>query len=173
MVGQTEGSRESGKATALRQQTGSVTIGPYQDNMRLTRRVMARIILSLIGQHYTVARMARIMTDSGTVQEIMFNPEDQAKVQAMTEIVLKPDEIGKYDVVISETPTTPTLRTAQFIEIMEMRNTVPPIPIPDEVVVKASDVPYKEEILAYIAQMRAQAQQAMAAGMQPGATGAA
>lgn len=158
LLGQTEGSRESGKATALRQQTGNVTIGPYQDNMRLTRRIMARIILSLIGQNYSVARMVRILTDSGDIQQVMVNPEEQGKVEGMMQIALNPSEVDRYDVRISETPTTPSIRTAQFFEVMEMR--AQGIPVPEEVIVKASDVPYKEEILQAIAQAKQAAMQA-------------
>ena len=167
-LGQTEGSRESGKATAIRQQQGSMTVGPYQDNMRLTRRIMARVILALIGQYYTVSRMARILTDEGNVQEVMMNPEEQQELQGMMALTLDPEEIRKYDIVISETPTTPSLRTMQFFELMEMRQGA--IPIPDEVVVKASDVPYKDEILAAIAAAKQQqaelAQQVAQSGAQ-------
>lgn len=170
-LGQTEGSRESGKATALRQQQGSMTVGPYQDNMRLTRRIISKIILALIGQYYSVTRMARILTSEGQIQAAIMNPEEQQDVQGMVEIVLNPEEIGKYDVVISETPTTPSMRTAQFFEVMEMA--AQGVPIPDEVKVKASDVPYKDEIIAYINQMRRQQQQMQNAMMNKATQGGA
>lgn len=162
LLGQTEGSRESGKATALRQQQGIVMLAPYQENMRLTLKIITSICLSLIGQAYSVARMARILVDTpmGTqiTEDVSINPEDAMMMEEIRQISLDMDDIEKYDVYISETPTTQSLRVAQFVELIELANIG--FPIPPEVMIKASDTPYKEEIIQYQKQMQqAQAQQ--------------
>ena len=161
MLGQQESSRESGRTVMLRQQQGSTMLTPYNDNMRLTRQTVAKQVLGLIQQIYTMGKMMRLLADNEQ-GETGFTPEEGAKLQALMKI--KSDlSIGRYDVLLSDGASTPTTRQMEFIELLELikEGVVPITPNISKLVIKTSDLSVKNELLAMIEQeMQQQAQQA-------------
>jgi len=110
------GREVSGVAIESKQFQGQMQQGRAMDNLALTRRLVARKILELIQQFYTDERVFRIV-DPDTqkmTEEVTIN-----EVDAMGE-VLNNVTVGRYDVVVTDTPTHPTFRQSQFEQTMAM-----------------------------------------------------
>jgi len=155
-----ESSRESGRTIMLRQQQGHAALTPFQDNMRLTRKQVIHQILSLIVQVYTPDKIARLVSIDGTIEGLQQDPEGAKKLYAA--MMLKSDDtILKYDIGISETPSTPTTRQMEFVELMEMmqQQILPPTPGIIKLIIKSSDIAVKNELLAVIEEEMAKQQQ--------------
>jgi len=160
MLGMQESSRESGRTVMLRQQQGSAMISPYQDNMRLTRKLVAQQIVSLIQQVYTMDRMVRMVADNQTLEQMAADPAQQEKLQGL--IRIKQDlSVGRYDVSLAESPSTPTTRQMEFAELMDMlrQGVIPMTPNIAKLLIKTSDIAVKGELLSIIEQEIQQAQQ--------------
>ena len=69
--------------------------------------------------------------------------------------------LGKYDVVLSEAPSTPTSRQAEFMELVELvrEGLLPVTPNIVKLIIKSSDISLKNEILSVLEQEMQQAQQ--------------
>jgi len=158
-LGFSVGTRESGKSLLIKQQSGAISITPYQDNLRLARLIVARLVLSLIPQVYNASRIARVIAPDGTLMTM--KPEELQAIQQ----ILSDVDIGRYDVALSDTPSTPTQRVAEFVELKEiigmlMQAGMPPNLRMLEALVNASDVSQKKQVLAALQEQFQQAQQA-------------
>ena len=143
----------------IKQQSGAISITPYQDNLRLARLIVARLVLSLIPQVYNASRIARVIAPDGTLMTM--KPEELQAIQQ----ILSDVDIGRYDVALSDTPSTPTQRVAEFVELKEiigmlMQAGMPPNLRMLEALVNASDVSQKKQVLAALQEQFQQAQQA-------------
>jgi len=159
MLGFAEGSRESGKSILARQQAGNVSIAQYQDNFRLTRLVVAKIMLSMIPQVFTPARIARAIAGDGKLQSL-----DIGDVNAIRKLIETLD-LDRYDVAFAEAPVTPSQRVAEFVELKEIITLMiqlgmPPTPQLIAKLVEASDVSQKRDVINLIQQAARQAEQA-------------
>ena len=157
LKGYEESSRESGRTVMLRQQQGHAMLAPYQDNMRLTRHLVIKQIMALIPQAYTMNRMIRMISDNSDVQ---VDQNVQKKLQSMMRIQ-HDTMLSRYDVAVGETPSTPTSRQAEFMELMEMfsQGILPVTPNTIKLLIKSSDISLKNELLDVIEQEMARAQQ--------------
>lgn len=164
MLGTTEGSRESGRSIALRQQQGAMVMAPFQDNMRITRKLVAKQIMALLGQIYTVGRWARLVSPDGTLQSLGQSRKGLQTYNAIIKIRSN-RLIDKYDVELAQTPSTPTNRAREFMELMDMVKTgvIPITPEISKLIIKASDLSLKSELMASLTkEMQKATQQAMA-----------
>ena len=153
------GTRESGKSLLVKQQSGSITLTPYQDNLQLARLVLAKLILSAIPQVYNASRIARVISPTGDINGLP--PE---VLQSLEEI-LSDEEITRYDVALADVPSTPTARVAAFAELREIIGMMaqlgmPPSPQLIEELINASDISQKRDVIRGIQEQVQQAQQA-------------
>lgn len=161
MMGIQETSREPAAAIMARRQQGNVMIAPYQDNMRLTRYLTSKILLSMVPMIFSPTRIGRIIGADGTVMSLS-QEEFEAVRRALEDV-----KLGRYDIEISDTPQTPTQRVAEFIEMKEIiemmaQFDMPPTPGMLQALVQSSDVSQKRMIVNELQTMQ-QAMQNQAA----------
>ena len=128
-----------------------------QDNLQLARLILAKLVLSAIPQVYNVSRIARVISPTGSPEGLP--PEI---INALQEI-LNDSEVTRYDVALSDVPSTPTARVASFVELKEIigmmaQMGLPPNPNIIEQLINASDISQKREVIGAIKQQVAQAQ---------------
>jgi len=148
LAGFEQSSRESGRAVMLRQNAGSSTLAPYQDNMRLARKTVAQITMALIQQLYTTPRMVKMIDESGDTQQVEVNvPPQEAFERVKNDLTL-----GKYDIQMAEIPSTPTMRQGEFVELMEMvkLGVLPITPGVAKFIVESSDMSLKGKLLGIL-----------------------
>jgi len=126
---------QSGVAIDLRMRQGLTIIGRVFSNFRYALKQVTRLIISRIVQYMPAEEMARIL-----------GPEVQPDVIAK----IKSKEVLKYDVVIAQSPSTPSIRISNFIMMMDLKKAG--VPIPDEILIDISDLPQKEKIIERIQQ---------------------
>lgn len=116
------------------------------DNARQTFKIYSETMVDLIR-----------FTNTFSTQEIMAIASD-ARIEANVDELLqaiKSRKIGKYSIKVEASPTNPTIRFANFEMLLDMARIYGEI-IPPDMVIDASDIAQKEEI---IERMRQQAQQ--------------
>lgn len=138
------------KAIQTKRQASSSNMAKPLDNLVRSDFMLARHVLDLVQMHYTEERILRITHDkvSGDVEDVPINQvqEDGTILNDLT--------VGEYDVVISSVPQRETLEDTQFDQAVVLREKLG-IPIPDEVIIGASKLMNKAQI---IQQMRAASQ---------------
>jgi len=138
----------SGKAIQSKQYMGQIQLGRPLDNLEFTRRMAAGKIVELIQQFYTSERVFRIVDrDTGeTQEELVIN-------EVTVDGVLNDVTIGKYDVVITDTPTHATFEESQFNQVMEMKKEG--VAIPDRHIVLASSYAKKHQLAKELEELEA------------------
>lgn len=161
----------SGRAQLVRQQAGltelMVVLAGIEDlEMRVYRQIWMRI-----KQFWDEPKMVRVTDDIGAPKFLMVNepvmgmvpdPNGQASIgvdpqtgmatiipamtQGVVEMKNRPAEMD-MDITIESTPDTATLAAEQFTEIMKLVPIYGPEAFPLELVIKASALPKKRELL--------------------------
>lgn len=139
---------ESGIAIQSRQQAAQNSIALPLDNLARTRHLLAEHLLELVQQFYTEPRVLRI------TEMDLFGRQQSKELpinQPTTAGALFNDlTIGEYDVVITEQPMQVTFENSQFQQSLELRKAG--VPVPDEIVVRHSNLSDKEEIARTMAE---------------------
>lgn len=182
----------SGIAIARRQAQGQIISTIYFDNYRRFKRLVAQRICRRIQQVFTTERVVRLTTDQGEETVVKLNPIDlrgKTKDEATRLQAEQPDMFGptkpkilrdvsalKYDVVISEAPSTPSMRQMELAGLLEVLKTVPGIAADViDILIELMDLPHKPEILQRVkARMAAMGQPVPpggAPGSMPGGSG--
>jgi len=173
----------SGRAILLRQQQGIVMVQRIFDNYGRTKDLLARFMLSQLGELYTVDTAIKVMGDGFLTDNfqvpVMTQSEvdgsevpqmdatgqmvmqiDQEAVAAVFNKVLTDTEVGNYDVAVGEGANTETVKYSNYLLLMEMAEKG--IQIPMDILVEESLInsSAKERIKKAIqqAQMAAEAQ---------------
>jgi hypothetical protein len=134
------GNEVSGVAIKSKQYMGQTQIGRHLDNLQYTRRLVARKLVELVQHYYTEERVFRITDpETGEVKEELAVNQEQPDGSILNDLT-----IGRYDVVVTDTPTNATYEEGQFGQMMEMVHEG--IPIPPAYVVKASSLKDKHAI---------------------------
>ena len=149
-----EGQEKSGVAIQSRQFAAQQQLAIVLDNLGRTRNMLARRILWMIQNFYDDERIFRITKQNPTTgqqedEELrvnVFDPKTGAFLNDLT--------IGEYDVVISETPMQVTFENGQFEQAMRMREGG--VSIPDDVLIRNSNLAEKADLLQRMAQTPAQ-----------------
>jgi hypothetical protein len=110
----------------------------YFDNFSRSRELKGEVRLALIQQYYTEARSFRVRTESGDQTEMKINQRNAAG-EIENNVTL-----GRYQLAIDEAPISATFMQGQLQEALEMREMG--IPIPDDIIIQMSSLPYKQEI---------------------------
>ncbi len=129
-----------GVAIQMRQRQGITVMQEMFDNFRLTKQLLGKVLLHAVQAFYTPEKILRAV---GTTNKQMVKLIGGEMETAME--VLMNRDISRFDVVVSENQNTPSWRRAAFQELLQLTQLGAPIPM--DILVEASDVPRKEEIL--------------------------
>jgi len=135
----------SAKALKANQTNASANFAIVQDNLARTDHYLARALLHLVQTYYTEERLIFITTDPlrKQTEEIKVN-EVSPEGEIINDLML-----GEYDIVVTNQPERDTLEDSTFAQSVEMRKELN-IPIPDSVLIKASRLTNKAEIVQAI-----------------------
>lgn len=165
-IGQ-ESSSISGKAIQLRQVSGLKMLRPFYAALRAARRDIFTIALEEMQQYWTSQKLVKITDDAGA-GEIILNQRKRDPITGRVTIDnnLK---LGKYDIKVDEDLESANQRQEIFNQIAQLGQVALKAgePFPLDMLIKASDLPNKEEWLKAIAgrrelQMQMQQAQMMA-----------
>jgi hypothetical protein len=119
------------------------------DNMKLTYKIYSETMIEMIRFGNTFS-----------TQEIMAIASEAKMEQNVDQLLeaIRSRRIGKYGIQISSSPTNPTIRFANFEMLLDMAKIYGGV-IPPDIVIEASDVSKKDEILERLKQQQQQAQQ--------------
>jgi hypothetical protein len=126
------------------------------DNLNAAKRILAKRIVAKVAEFYDVDRIVRLVNNSRPMSESsqQKNQINEAEAQSL----LENEDLMKYDVVTTPSISSPTARTANFAILFELaKQGVIQDP---SILIAASDIPNKAEILGNLA---AQAEAAAAA----------
>jgi hypothetical protein len=168
---------QSGRAIIAQQQGGITESASYLDAVRILSIAVYRAAWGRIRQHWTAERWVRITDDKRNMEFVGLNrpvtafemlqrqvegdPNGQMLLQqaqmdpSMQQVVEVENNIGELDVdiIVDEGVDTPTIAAEQFSELVQLAQSG--IPIPPAVLIEASSLRNKDQLL----QMLEQAQQ--------------
>lgn len=144
------------KAIQAKQKAGSTNLVKPLDNLVRTDAILARNILDLVQQFYTEPRLMTITHDQATGASETFgvnqpNPEPETGMEppeSPYQEIINDLTLGEYDVVVTSVPRRETLEDSQFEQAMALREAG--VSIPDEVLIDASRLQNKREIIQKI-----------------------
>ena len=137
-----ETDQASGIAIARRQAQGQIISTVWFDNYRYFRRLLGKRLARRIQQVYSMERTLRLTGPRGEQMMLKLNPaeardmapdefaryrEEQGKLADGRPQILRDVSALKYDVVISEVPTTPSQRATSLLAILEILKVFPGI----------------------------------------------
>lgn len=170
---------QSGRAIKARQQAGMQELSPVFVRLSDWTLRCYRAMWARARQYYTEPKMIRITDDLKTVQMLQINepivemmPTIQQGPFGGTVVVQMPQVVGyknrladmNMDIIVDAQPDTATLQEEQFQGLAQMAANG--MPIPPEVIIRASSLPNKRELLDVLDAAKGQpnpAQQAEAA----------
>ena len=142
------GSAEDDKAgilSMLRQGAGLTTLQQFFDNLDQSQKLLGQIYLETIQKNYTVGKVQRIIGRQPTLQ-------------------FYSKAFGKYDVNVELGELTESQRQLQFQQLLNLRETG--VPIPPSLLLSASTLQRKGELIKAVQQQEQQQQQAQQAQAQ-------
>jgi hypothetical protein len=130
------------KAIQEKKRSGSTNLIKPLDQLGRTDFFIARNTLDLVQEFYTEPRILTITKDSvtGETEDVAINQIDPATGQVVNDLML-----GEYGVVITSVPQREMLEDSQFEQAVALRELG--VKIPDSVLIKASRLQDKAEIL--------------------------
>lgn len=141
LLGVDDTTATSGIAMEMRRRQGLINVEPVFDNFDFTMRVLGDTMLDILRN-----------TDTYSVEEIAYIVgEKNIKVDGKP---LAPEQImqflqtqkGKYGMTISDQESNPTQRRANFQLMLQSIKELG-LPVPQDMIIKASDFPFREELL--------------------------
>lgn len=152
------GQRASGTAILERKKQALVGNEFLFDNLAMVKRNLGRAIVAYIGKLYNADRLLRIVKNQDKRQPVALNNQpvggmDDAQLEAVKKI-LDTADLTEYDVVVSDSPFSASMRQANFAVWLELAKTRPEVPT--EFLIELSDLPDKEKFKEMLdAQMQA------------------
>ena len=132
---------QSGRALEARQRQGVMTIQMYMDNLARTSTLKYKKRNQMIQDHYTQARVFRIIADDGKPEILQLNKKNAAG------IIVNDVTLGRYRVSVDLTPSSASFMAAQFEELMELvEKGVLPREVVQDVAIDISTLPHKDAI---------------------------
>jgi hypothetical protein len=148
-------SSASGKAIMLRKQSAQTQIAVLFEQSRLAEKRGLRLLWGtkenpgLIPQYFTDAKVVRIIDDNGAQQFINIAPTGQGHVANPDGTFSFDLSQFEYDIVISETPATATVRMQRLYELVDAAKFVQ---FPPAVWMDALDLPNKDKYMQMMQQ---------------------
>ena len=132
------------------------------DNMSFAKKKLGQIIVKKIAKLYTPQRIMRIVANQhqrAGEEGVTINgqPFDQIDQEAITRI-LEDTDLTQYDVVVSESASSPSAMMGNFLALLELAGKG--IPIPPEAIMIYAPIPDKTKVMEAIANSQQQAQAA-------------
>jgi len=158
MMGLQGNSRDlSGRAIIEQRRQGLVANEYLFDNLNLAKKLLAKKIIALIQEVYTPERILRLISNVNT--EGMKKPEVLQMEREELIAMLENSDLTKYDIVVSQSPFSDTIRQANHQLLTETMAQGAPVPF--EYWVQQSDLPNKDDLLNLFQQQRQAEQQAV------------
>jgi hypothetical protein len=131
---------QSGRAIEAKQRQAVIALQVYMDNMSRSKELHARKKLEIIQSHYTEQRTVRILGENGNPVETIIN-------QRAAGMIANNVTMGRYQLVIDETPLAASFISAQFDDLLALveKGILPKEAIMD-IAVDLSSLPQKEII---------------------------
>jgi len=142
------GSAEDDKAgilSMLRQGAGLTTLQVLFDQLDFSQKMLGRVFLDLIQANFSPGKIARITAEHPTPQ--FYNKA-----------------FGRYDAVVEEGLNTPSQRAMQFKQLLGLKEIG--IPVPTNLLIEASTLQNKKELVEAIGQQEQQTAQVQQLQMQ-------
>lgn len=143
---------QSGRAIIAQQQGGITESAGYLDAVRMLSIAVYRSVWARVRQHWTAERWVRVTDDQRNIQFVGLNTpvlDEYGQLAAVENNVAELD----VDIIVDEGVDTPTIAAEQFSELVQLAQSG--IPIPPAVLIEASSLRNKDQLL----QMLEQAQQ--------------
>ncbi len=137
---------KAGILSMLRQGAGLTTLQILFDNLDHAQKLLGNIFIELIQANYTPGKVQKILEGE--------QPADQFYNKAF----------GKYHAAVEEGLNTTTQKQMQFAQLLQMREAG--VPVPDSVLLNASTMQNKKDLIEAIEQEKAQAMEMQNAQMQ-------
>lgn len=171
LVGQTQGGA-SGRAIMAQQQAGLAELQPIYDSLRDWTLRVYRSFWERIKQFWTEERWVRVTDEAGkpefvglNVQKgmnVQYGPDGMPQLMPMVENATAEMDV---DIIIEDTPDFVTLRQEEFEQLADMAGKG--IPVPPEMLIQASSLRNKGDLLERMKEDKEQAgQQQMQMQMQ-------
>lgn len=144
------GSDISGKAIIEKRRSGLVANEYLFDHMNMAKKALARRIVSYIQEVYDTDRIIRLLRN----QQAQGNVNDQGVMMELQQdemairTLLDEADLTKYDVVVEQSPYSPTVRSANFAVWLEAAKQG--MQIPPDFLIELSDLPDKNKYLQLI-----------------------
>lgn len=153
MMGQTK-AEVSGVALDRKTQRGQVQMGQPFKHLAYTRKLVGKKMLELIQDFYTEERTIHIMHPD--------DPENRDEELVINQIdalgnVLNNVTAGRYDIAITTLPTRDNVDEDEFAQMMQMRHEGG-VAIPDDAIIRRSNLTDRDELADRIQQMLGQAE---------------
>ena len=164
------GATESGIAIARRQAQGQVISTVFFDNYRRFRKLVGQRLARRIQQVYTMERVVRLTDDSGAQLFYTINPagltaEEVRRDPALRRRMAAEIDKLKFDIIISEAPSTPSMRATALLALLEVLRVLPGLaPAVMDIVIQLAELPDKAIVLQRVNELMAAAR-----GLPPGA----
>lgn len=134
----------SGVAIEARQRQGATVNTEPFDNLRLTKRRMGELMLSMMRQYWTYEKVIRITDDqTGADKFVTFNQGGKNMIAQ-----------GRYDIVVADHPETETTRQWMSRTLMDFASKMgPDIALPVmQVAFEMTDIPNKDAVVKKLAE---------------------
>ena len=132
------------KAIQEKKKSGATGLAKPLDSLTRSDFILARNILDLVQEFYTEPRLMTITHDQMTGESENF----QVNQPTPEGTIINDLTLGEYDVVVSSVPRRETLEDSQFDQAVSLKQLG--IAIPDSVLIDASRLMNKKEILKLI-----------------------
>lgn len=151
----------SGRDFELRQQQAVQSLRQLLSNLRDARRQVAELWLDDIQQYWT-AEMFVKLTDDPNSEGIVLNQKVTDPITGETQ-VLNDVSVGKYDIIIDESPESINLESENFEQILKLAEIGAKTGqlVPFDMIVELSPFPNKKKLLERLLEQQQQRQQQM------------
>jgi len=136
---------KAGILSMLRQGAGLTTLQILFDQLDRSQKLLGGLMIDIIQSNFTPGKVAKIIEQEPTAQ--FYNKA-----------------FGKYDAAVEEGINTTTQRQMQFAQLLHLKEAG--IPVPDSVILEATTLQNKKELVETIEQQTKQAQEAEQMQMQ-------
>lgn len=129
------------KAVVANQQTGSIGITKSIDNLQMTDKILATVVLSIVQMYYTDERVLRVMVDTmkNTSEDVMIN-------QSTPDGIVNDLTVGEYDIIVTSVPARELDEDNEFEQALRMKLDAG-IQIPDDFLIRTSRLREKSQLL--------------------------
>jgi len=148
---------ESGIAIMAKQRQGLTGNEYLYDSLARAKKTIGRHLVKFIQELYSPDRILRLIENQAmkeTIsiggQEIQGEMDDDTRIAILQ--LLNNTDLSRFDVVVSESASSPTMKERTFITYLELLRAGAPIPF--DLVLEFSSLPEKEKVLQRIRQQQ-------------------